>query len=147
MKLSNFNKLNGWQRIWVMGVVLWGISFAVFQIIVLQEGGDLEPREKLELRRELAQIESRLTEPTDSSSPPSGLILDQPDRVIQPGETDQQRAREIQSRLDADQSLLRRQVAVIGLRFSIWLAALLALYALGWAIAWLRRGFRGKRAR
>jgi len=140
-------KLNSWQRIWVIGVVLWSISFALSQFIVLQEGGGLDPREKLELRRELALIESRPTEPADSSSPPPGFILDQPDRAIWADETDQQRSREIQSRLDADQSLLRRQAAVIWLRFSIWLGALLALYALGWAIAWVRRGFRGTEAR
>jgi hypothetical protein len=37
---------------------------------------------------------------------------------------------------------IKRDAALIGVALAVWLCLCAALYAIGWSIAWIRRGFR-----
>lgn len=38
--------------------------------------------------------------------------------------------------------LVREQIAVVGKAFIVWLVTVLVMYALGWSIGWIYRGFK-----
>lgn len=140
--------LNGWQRLWVLTMTLGLIAAASIAIYTQPSIAEINNSSHL---YELLKPEHRsLLSLHDSERPsltseelgfqgemPNGHVL-----VFRKGVTEEQTlpvAREYNSLIE--EKLLKKQIMHFGLALVIWFTVSIFVYLLGWAIAWVRRGF------
>jgi len=167
MKLKN---LKGWQRLWVVVSVLWllfvVIAFLVGDVIPTADGLEFRlGRNTRYLQREwaLATIAAARAASSLSGQTTAGRIRASYDELtdveivervhdrfpevdFEPVDSDYQEKLDgeqtrHQERLDA---LRVEQAESIGLLLLAWLGPSFGLYFLGWAMAWVWRGFKLK---
>ena len=170
----NLKKLNGWQRLWVVVSVLWLLFVVGVSIVgdVIPTADGLEARlgrNTRNLQREwaLATIEAARVAISMSGQTTAGRIRASYDELtdVETVERLHNRFPEIdfepvdsdyQEKLDGEQTrhqerldaLRVEQAKHIGLISLGWFAApSVGLYLFGWAVAWVRRGFKLKRDR
>lgn len=173
--------LNGWQRLWVVVVVMWLLPVIVFSyelwpttanvfknevyaqlkpddgrrlsdyIVTSQSGGTIQ----IDFSKYVGKGQPRPAGAIDydalaqkyggRSEPLPGPVLDidghkaQFNEGVSPEDVNQTtRAYTVILR----HILSAKRAAFIGRMFAIWMAPAIALYLVGWGIAWVRRGFR-----
>lgn len=157
--------LNGWQRLWVVGVVGWALVVAVVATLAwsppqLGEEGGLPP--PAPRRSMIEQSNDPITENRSPSTArvnvPSELIGGPRDRVVtvevsatsDAEEMRDEALRKARERLATDQrheleheTLIQRRLQQHVLAAVIWwLVPVVVLSCTGVAVAWVRRGFR-----
>ncbi len=148
-------RLNGWQRLWVVASVL---SLGVMVVFVVSVQGSTNRVEDPEILRQLmsdeviiAEVEGvgpvkfpdnltkaeigRYVKEGISTSPPTVAAI--VDRLLK--ERVAKSAAEAKSQNEAVRSDNRKSW-IVGL--GVWLAFVLLLYLFGWAVGWVRRGFK-----
>ena len=141
--------LNGWQRLWVLIASLWMIAVATVSYLIWPVAGsiqqsDVYARLKLEDAHRLYDQWAKYVDPP-------GFIPDPGETVNIGGHT----VKFAQGLSENDMNktagtyyaVLRHLLAVkraefIGGAFVTWVVPVLGLYVLGWAVGWVRRGFR-----
>lgn len=166
----NLKKLNGWQRLWVVVSALWLLFVVGVAIVgdVIPTADGLEARlgrNTRYLQREwaLATIEAARVAISLSGQTTAGRIRASYDELsdVETVERLHNRFPEIdfepvdsdyQEKLDGEQTrhqerldaLALAQAESIGLLLMAWLCPSFGLYLLGWAMAWVWRGFKSK---
>ena len=138
-------QLNGWQRIWIVICVLlvpwawvegsknfstktsdegfWARSAAIqYPDVGAYKDDQFCLQYCVKTPDELARVGKVPKPPEDR--------LAAYDKIIQTG------------KYDTEKTLLGRQVTVISTQCGIWLGLCLGIYAVGWVVAWIIRGFR-----
>ena len=153
-------RLNGWQRLWVVTAAVW-LSLIVFvgysdwphaaQISKAEVYDRLDP----ENAREISDFYDVLARkygggPTGADgidfTPAPGETVEIDEHVVQfnEGLTEDRLNQASKDYYDVLRDLLLRERATFaGQLVAVWAFPALGLYALGWAIAWVRRGFGG----
>jgi hypothetical protein len=143
-------RLNGWQRLWIVLGALWLIA-----VVVIAHGQwPIEPPpsfwESPDLVREIEpNVLRALRPPTPQETaervawyaahpPENGQRVVRSEDFVDTGQYDRAKAL-IQPRLAL--AIRERQRLFIGEAIAAWVAPIGGLYLLGWAIAWVRRGF------
>lgn len=145
--------LNGWQRLWAVVAVVWTLVVLSFTVIVRPTTATVS-KDKVFAR--MSAVNGRtlvdFPDPTVDAVgfiPDKGATVDIGGHVVQfaAGVTkaDMERtAEDYYANLQRALTEERTQFAAVAAAYS--LLPPIALYMLGWAIAWIRRGFSEKRA-
>lgn len=148
-----FERLNGWQRLWIVLAVVWLIgasAFAVMQFPTEQKWRAAWRLHTYERTKELQQPVAEIEEHCRKSSSEANYILDF-SKCMDASRLQYQNAKthykdqtkwlydEGERRVGED--LPREQLKTIGFSIALWIVPLLALYALGLGVAWVRKGF------
>ena len=157
-------KLNGWQRLWVVVGVLWGLVVAVFAF-------NTRPQQyqytSISSYLEFSDVYEMIQAPRAPGLPPLTdrqlmMLFDSPITdltLLEPTELERLdgltahleeaggtgsdvSARQELSRKRQEDELRARTAAAAGRAFGVWLAVLLATYVVGWSAGWVWRGFR-----
>ncbi len=107
-------KLNGWQRIWVVLAALWLVPVVSFSIVTFPQGSELSDEE---IQQQLTEVRSAVENRF------SDLAI-------------------LESQLSPQKR--NEQIRHVAFGVGMWLVPIAVLYILGWATAWVRRGFRPK---
>ena len=110
-------RFNGWQRLWVVASLIVGLGF----IFV---GWTHMPTEESEASAFYSQ-------------PSSGVVFHFKDGSVM--DSDAERA---QRYVDEKDDIIYRQAEYAGTLFASWIGACITLYAIGWLVGWVYRGFR-----
>jgi hypothetical protein len=130
--------LNGWQRLWVVVSILAGLAVAIMSASNWPQGpcGAVEC-ETLALQFGGQVIQS---EGTYSIVTKDGIKLyGVPEHL--PADAPELKAKVTEIRAAASRAKIDHVLTSLGL----WLAVVCGTYALGWSVAWVRRGFRNER--
>jgi hypothetical protein len=132
--------LNGWQRLWLVTALLLGAATVVFAVLALPEESTVT--HNLLFQAALSEeARSQIAGPDDAVGTtvrmPNGhqLALKVGVEAKRSTAVLAEYATELQRQL-----ILKRRTFLLWLG-GIWLAASMALYGIGWAIGWIRRGF------
>ena len=125
-------RLNGWQRLWVVGAISWSLAVGVWTWNALQG---------IEHELHVLSTDPYAGTPLEESgsapqstvpSPPPGFRLDNP--AIRRPET------------ATMEELSARRDSTLRLAAALWLLPPLMVYAFGWALVWVYHGFRPGRS-
>lgn len=154
-------KLNGWQRLWILATAIWLLSVLMFSYTLWPTISDI-PKAAV-----FARLKPWDCYRLIGCYQPSGVTLDMSKAVPIPapvtitpdvpgsivdvdGHTLQfvegLSPKDVNQTADAYRAVLRhilelRRASFGGEAFALWIVPALALYMLGWAIAWVWRGF------
>jgi hypothetical protein len=140
-------RLNGWQRLWALIGVLYGVlvvgvcyfNFPRFESVTHQ--GGFYNQFSIEQRSLLAGNGEFVKEQTETGQQvefPNGHVM-----TFKPGVTEEQIGTVARAYAQAVQTVLSSHRVNFTLHAVLaWLVPSLGLYAIGWGIAWVRRGFR-----
>jgi hypothetical protein len=128
-------KLNGWKRLWIVRAFLWTLIVSVttyarwpmpsnFASIDPRWFSAIHPGEPIRTYQIEARDGRKLSVRTDH----------------EPTESESDRVFATQAKM-AGHALANARIIVGGRAVGIWVVPLIGLYALGWALAWVRRGF------
>jgi hypothetical protein len=126
-------RLNGWQRLWVVVSILLLISIAFIQIAVW-------PYLESDTLKELQSPDCKAWREA-----PSGYFLQEHPpldsncynlRVFSYNRVT------LRSVKDYDKYLLLTKIKTMAIVLCIWIGLILTIYAIGWSIGWVIRGFR-----
>lgn len=134
-------RLNGWQRLWVVTSALIGIVIAVIVATHLPNEQDEAQRHRYEIRNlkeQLARvIENKKNVNMRDIDTANGKTVENINLRI---------ALENYEYDNSAETLTSRQLQGIGWGFAFWLGISGALYVIGYAVKWIYRGFRPKAA-
>lgn len=151
-------RLNGWQRLWVVSMIMVGV-------VVISVGVSGLPTESRLLsgwsygglrliqvhvqdramERHVSMDEIRPANNTDRQI--VDMLRRYPQEHAQDADKNQQELLDGISKLNGKferdlEELLSRQVSYLGELLAGWLGTGAAVYVLGWGVAWIRRGFK-----
>jgi hypothetical protein len=128
-------RLSGWQRIWIVVAVVLLVPALLLALI-------LQPSRDSDLVRDLASPDCRVwREMPGGYAPDAFPAPGQPCRSIQNFVIFNPGAR-VRSVADYERYLERQKVGAIATAFAVWAIFVGTLYAAGWSVGWIRRGFR-----
>ena len=145
------SSLNGWQRLWVVGLVLWGVICAGTTFLLLPKTNPQLVHEWAEKKLELmkhyhgagestAEFKERMygksTDEEITHPPPAPWLKFDKTRAVPADELEA-----IDSRYEAAIASNFSRGVVIGKALLIWLMPSSFIYILGIGIAWIRAGF------
>lgn len=164
---GRLNRLNGWQRLWVLASVLYMIAVSVVVVAVFPTQAEVMERWRSEQiaeaqRRRLSEEEAMECLRSQGLVPNDDGVLPEEKESFDEffkskGLSDEhgqlQRLTYMQLALVVDTSVNKRneeilaslgavQLRLVAAAVSLWLVPCLALYALGWSIGWVSHGFR-----
>ena len=147
------NRLNRWQRLWLLGGLLWlpGVVAIVSDNFPSEkELRQASERYRLKLMRERDAEVKKIDDRCHNSRPVDGPVS--LSKCLESNRQERQNVHAdylvLLSRVDPGlerrlaQDLPEEQVRVIVLGAGLWIIPPIALYVLGAAIAWLRKRFR-----
>ncbi len=150
-------RLNGWQRLWVVIIVagltpaLW-LAHELWPTAADMSNFDVFTRMNPEDARRLADYSDVLAahyggyRADSSPGTPQGPVMDVEAHTLQfiagASRSDMNRTADSFS-ATLRRLLLRERIALAGEVLVWWALPSIALYLLGWAVAWIRRGFAG----
>lgn len=145
------SKLNGWQRLWVVGLILWGLICATATYLLLPKTTPQLVHEWAEKKVELMkQYHGGSKSMADFKTRVYGNSSD--DEIVHPRSVSGQKfdansavpANEIEaidSRYQAEIGSNPSRWSAIGKAVLIWLVPSALVYSFGIAIGWIRAGF------
>jgi hypothetical protein len=152
-------KLNGWQRLWVVVAVLWMLPVLVYVFALWPRAGAIT---KAQVYDRMTQEDGRrlddywpvIAAEYGGTSSESRLHVVEPSVNVDgyslefsEGTTPEDMKRTTEGFHDGlRQALLRTRLSFTGLALTVWVVPVMMLYALGWGIAWVRRGFHHNKA-
>ena len=125
----NLNKLNGWQRLWVLATVLWLIVVAFFSITSAPrkfERAPLPPDSSLEEQYSRQQTDVALSKPPTSLNAEGKLFL----------------AKAIRERAEIKKMYVHDLCAHIFFSLLFWIIPVVFIYLFGFSIGWVLQGFK-----
>lgn len=132
-------RLNGWQRLWVVSSLLMGLYLACIEARVYPDMAPVavesfQDVDTFEASMQLCDAFKNVATPAQRAACREKFVKPAPERYM---------AREnYRLRVAAYQSLGHERRQFVGLVLMIWLTTCAALYAGGWLVAWVARGFR-----
>ena len=156
-------KLNGWHRLWIVLAAAWSLPVLTYTYLEWPIAGsitkaDVYARMKSDDAKRFVDYYDVLAAKVGGTSP--RYTIEDPGQQSNEGLVVQIDGRTVQfvngvSREDMNliagsyhAALLRilaiKREALAIQAFALWMVPAVMLYALGWAIGWIRRGFRGK---
>lgn len=135
-------KLGGWQRLWIVLSAAMIVPFGLVVVNFLPQVGDVWHEDAY--YEQLSETAKSQLAPADSVDairvrmPNSHLIRARPEV-----EVTQSTALFVEYNEIVNAELRKQRIAFAGAVGAAWLAATLLLAAGGWAIGWIRRGFKG----
>lgn len=142
--------LNGWQRLWVVFSVILLVFLIVAAILLFPSPRDIS--HNVSIMEKLSTASKAKLAPADDKGiiwdDVVGLKVEMPNKyVLSFAKGVNESDAEIVS--EEYYSILRRKVYIKRFQFVllalvIWLGAIGAIYAFGWSIGWVYRGFRKK---
>jgi hypothetical protein len=134
--------LNGWQRLWVvlslsLAIVVAGITGKVWLDSDYEMQLEVQPTIASSTKHSIDELKAALVNADAAGDTAAAKVLaDEVRRVqlLKEAESRERKDRELRER-EAFQKFV---MAAVGW----WLAIVLGTYALGWSVAWVRRGFR-----
>ncbi len=132
-----FNKLNGWQRLWVVVSVTLFIGFAVYATSKFPTQFAVYPEEckkiAIDVEKELHELHKSYPNPRP--------------RYMLPGEFFDPDAPDSDPRFIAcrEKVILKEKIVFVVKIFVVWLATIVFIYGAGYSVAWIRRGFHQKK--
>ena len=138
------NRLNGWQRLWVVLSTTYLLIVAAVALSNLPTEGGVTSTEVLPhisipsllLMRGAAEKQSWSQHIDGETTIPIPAGLDK--EGVEVFKADYKRAVQL--------ALRAKNIALLGRALLWWLAPVVALYLLGYSVAWIRKGFVGHRA-
>ncbi|MGY6217261.1 hypothetical protein ACW73L_19080 [Methylolobus aquaticus] len=131
-------KLNGWQRLWVV------IGLTLLMLVSGIVAANLPTTDYVVLS------DLRSDDCKYIRSIPDGFILDTAPTSGQPcyalGSLKNTVADKLSSVEEYRAFIQEEQVEMISKGLSLWLAAVVVLYAVGWGFDWIRKGFKADRS-
>jgi hypothetical protein len=143
-------RLNGWQRLWVLITVLWmiavvSVSYLLWPVAGSIQNSDVYAQLKPEDSQRLYDRWAKYAVPPDFIPDP-GKTVDIGGHTVQfaQGLSENDMNKTAAAYYAALQHiLLVRRVEFGGEAIAAWSIPVAALYAIGWAVGWVRRGFQG----
>jgi hypothetical protein len=141
-------RFGGWLRLWIVVSVLYLIAVVVFTVITLPQPDNIPHSASFyaqmppDLRSKLLDAKSAGTDDHDKPT----VIVKMPNRhTLQFGEKIP--PHEQQTVATAYWNIVKETASearwkYIGLAFLGWVIPVLAVYAIGWSVAWVYQGFR-----
>lgn len=130
-------RLNGWQRLWVLVSCLLGAVAAVLIVDGIETERQLTTWYKADKVMQSMEIEH--IQKKDAGIEPRS-IYDTSDKTV--AEVDE-RSKETDQRYQRDLlDLPGKQFKHVATGIGIWLGLCVSLYVMGWLIGWVIRGFR-----
>lgn len=138
-------RLNGWQRLWIVGTVALGMYTIAFGVVTLDTKGSLLDKHERRINEYRSQIEA-IKSRKDSTQPISTI-----DRILY-GDDPSTKINELNTyiinlnnQLETDlkaatPALVKSSLVLLGL----WLGASALTYLSGLTLNWIYRGFRPK---
>ena len=147
------NRLNGWQRLWVVVTLFLGVSIA---IKAAQEREFPTADEVRQSWKTIAdrQVPSMTVSPEllgkcsakgeGTENPYEGMLRCVEEHRVPPSEEDKEKHRKLLALADEEirDSLLTRQIQFIAIPLGAWVITSALLYLAGLVVAWIVRGFR-----
>jgi hypothetical protein len=137
-------KLGGWQRLWIVLSAAMIVPFGLVVVNFLPQAGDVWHEDAY--YEQLSETAKSQLAPPDSVDaiqvrmPNSHIIRTRPDVAVK-------KSTELFVEYnDIINAALRKQrISFVGAVVASWLVASLSLFAVGWVIGWVRRGFAASR--
>jgi hypothetical protein len=147
-------KLNGWQRLWVFVAALWMLVVLLFSYELWPSATQVS---KSQIYDKMSSEDARRLDDyyTVLAAKYGGTVVESPLHVVGPTVnvdgyplefSEGASPEDIKRTTQAFHNGLRRVLATTrgsfaGAAVASWLVLVMALYALGWGVAWVRRGF------
>lgn len=120
------DRLNGWQRLWLVVAVIW-LPMSAWVV------ADDFPTDADRPSYAKALVEQqKLIELAQSRMLGAPLVLSEKEKWARAAEWNRQ----------IDRDILDAQLIAAGKGLALWIGPMMALYLLGMAVAWIRTGFR-----
>lgn len=137
-----FSKLNGWQRLWVLGSIVLLIAFVIFAYIKLPHELDWFPAACNDIATRLIKEWERnnvnAPKTREESIYTRQFMREKPYTMAglyyYP-----------EFKSCADKELLYQQISFVIKVLSVWLASIIIIYGTGISVVWVRSGFRQKK--
>lgn len=134
-------RLNGWQRLWVMVSFLLGVGTVIIVFNTIETESHLMTRYKVDLALHGMEIDA--IQQRDAGIKPRNVYEHSSRTVAQVEERIKDTDRQYKQDL---QELPAKQFTHIAIWAGVWLGTCISLYVMGWLIGWVIRGFRPKAA-
>ncbi|WP_448124788.1 hypothetical protein [Pseudomonas veronii] len=134
-------RLNGWQRLWVMVSFLLGVGTVIVIFNTIETESHLTTGNKVDhaiYDMEIDNIQQR-----DAGIKPRNIYEQSSRTVAQVEERIKDTDRQYKQDL---RDLPAKQFTHIAIWTGVWLGTCVSLYVMGWLIGWVIRGFRPKAA-
>ncbi len=146
--------LNGWQRLWVVISAIWTVSVVLFVTSYLPESTVYQPevfeRMSPDTGEAFVDYPYRRDKPVDSFKPLKGATVDIGGQMVDFADgisksAMDRAAADYYVNLRAVRNQKRVHFAAVFAAVTAVMTVLpaVALYVLGWSVAWVRRGFSG----
>ena len=134
-----FNKLNGWQRLWVLVSIVLLIAFALFAYRD-------RPRSLGEFPATCNEIANRLMSEWEKNNFKTPKTHEESNYYYRTAPFKMETLYLYpEFRTCADKALLYKQITFVIKVLSVWLATIVFIYVTGISVAWVRSGFRHKK--
>ncbi|WP_397454685.1 hypothetical protein AB3472_20095 [Pseudomonas lurida] len=134
-------RLNGWQRLWVIVGFLLAVGAVIVAFNAIETESHLMDGNKLD--HAVHDMEIDTIQQRNAGIKPRN-IYEQSSRTVAQAE---ERIRDIDWKYKQDlQELPAKQFTHIAILAGVWLGTCVSLYVMGWLIGWVIRGFRPKAA-
>jgi len=159
MRLPHFNDFNGWQRLWLVLCVLWFIAATAWTASTFPTEAEYRDSQRSLSKNWLQTFDSRMKEIEVHCRKLARVGDDDLDflkyrecREANKTDYEQVQAQKREKSFELIQEeeryvqdeLSKRQAIFIATGAALWLISCVVLYAIGLAVAWVRRGFRGR---
>jgi len=134
-------RLNGWQRLWVMVSFLLGVGTVIVVFKTIETESHLTIGYKADNAIHGMEIEN--IQQRDAGIKPLNVYEHSSRTVAQVEEQIKDTALQYKQDL---QELPAKQFMHVAIWVSVWLGTCVSLYVMGWLIGWVIQGFRAKAA-
>ena len=155
-RLNKIRNLNGWQRLWLVLAILWlfTVPFLLMTGFPIEEKWNVEARLKsMEIKeafeRKRVVIDSGCQDRAKEFGVPADfgrcMTAHSYDfQNLKRREQEDQTLAYTEQRVRIEESLGNEQFKYLGLGALVWFLPVVALYLLGWAVGWIRKGFSAR---